>query len=292
MSRGLSIREVAARTGVAAATLRMWEQRHGFPVPNRLPSGHRRYSEDDVDRVRRVARHRDAGIGLGAAIDRVRWTGPDHEPSIFAGVRRRRPDLQPYLLPKRSLVALSHAIEDECCARAERPLLFGSFQRVRFWHHSKPRWRELARTARAAVVFADFDAVSVAADGDPIELPIDRRDPFGREWSIVCDAPGCAAFLAGWERPGQEDVPDLERRFETLWSVEAQLVREVAAISLGIVRRTRPDVAERLAPWLDGAPAPAGEELRRVAALTNRMVAYLGAGAEVRLPEPHSSAAE
>ncbi len=28
---GLTIREVTSRTGVEVATLRMWEQRHGFP---------------------------------------------------------------------------------------------------------------------------------------------------------------------------------------------------------------------------------------------------------------------
>ena len=42
---GLTIREMAARTGVPQGTLRMWETRYGFPVPERLPSGHRRYPE-------------------------------------------------------------------------------------------------------------------------------------------------------------------------------------------------------------------------------------------------------
>ena len=50
----LSIGDLAERTGVAPATLRMWEQRHGFPVPDRLESGHRRYSEADVAGVEEV----------------------------------------------------------------------------------------------------------------------------------------------------------------------------------------------------------------------------------------------
>ena len=45
----LSIGDVAERTGVAVPTLRMWEQRHGFPQAERLPSGHRRYRAEDVD---------------------------------------------------------------------------------------------------------------------------------------------------------------------------------------------------------------------------------------------------
>ena len=152
----LTIREVAARTGIASATLRVWEARYGFPEPGRLPSGHRRYSVDDVERVRQVAREREAGMSLPAAIERVGSATAEAEPSIFAGLRRRRPGLSPYLLPKRTLIGLSHAIEDECAARAERPLLVGSFQRESYYRDAEPRWRELARTAELAIVFADF----------------------------------------------------------------------------------------------------------------------------------------
>ena len=53
-SEGLTIRDVARRTGVESATLRMWEQRYGFPEPERLPSGHRRYSNLDVELIGQV----------------------------------------------------------------------------------------------------------------------------------------------------------------------------------------------------------------------------------------------
>ena len=152
----LTIREVARQTGVPEGTLRMWETRYGFPVPERLPSGHRRYSGEDVQRVRQVSRDRETGMSMPAAIERAQQLASEPEASIFAGVRRRRPDLQPYLLAKRTLIGLSHAIEDECAARAERPVLFGGFQRERFYRDAEPRWRELSRTSEAAVVFADF----------------------------------------------------------------------------------------------------------------------------------------
>src|SRR4051812_48948152 len=100
----LTIREVARETGVSEGTLRMWETRYGFPVPKRLPSGHRRYTDDDVASVRQVARDREAGLSMKAAIDRVRESAGELEASIFAGVRRRRPDLQPYVLPKNALI--------------------------------------------------------------------------------------------------------------------------------------------------------------------------------------------
>ena len=285
---GLTIREMAARTGVAQATLRMWESRYGFPVPHRLPSGHRRYRESQVDLVRQVARDRESGLTMRAAIERAQRTSAAPEESIFAGLRRRRPDLVPYTLPKRTLIALSHAIEDECAARAERPVLFGSFQRERFYRHSEQRWRELARTAEIAVVFADFPERN-EPDRAPIEVPIDRADPLGREWSLVCDAPEYAACLSAWEPPGQDDVKDSERMLETIWSVEPTVVREAARISKGIAARTAPDLVKPIEHLLDATPPPSAEEFRLVSALTNRMVAYVGRAPASSLPGPHAS---
>ncbi len=54
-SEGLSIGGVAAATGLSTETLRIWERRYGKPVPVRLPSGHRRYTAEQVRWLRRVA---------------------------------------------------------------------------------------------------------------------------------------------------------------------------------------------------------------------------------------------
>ena len=70
--KGLAIKEVAERTGIAAATIRMWEQRYGFPEPERTPSGYRMYSEQDVDALRRVSTLRDTGLSVPAALERAR----------------------------------------------------------------------------------------------------------------------------------------------------------------------------------------------------------------------------
>ena len=73
----------------------MWEARHGFPAPARLAGGHRRYGERDVELVRavvRAARRRDC-----RSARRSIGRGPADTPapaSIFAGLARRRPDLQ------------------------------------------------------------------------------------------------------------------------------------------------------------------------------------------------------
>lgn len=58
----LSVGRVAKETGISAETLRVWERRYGRPVAIRLPSGHRRYTGEQVVWLRRVAE----AVALGA----------------------------------------------------------------------------------------------------------------------------------------------------------------------------------------------------------------------------------
>jgi MerR family transcriptional regulator, light-induced transcriptional regulator len=51
----LSIGALSRATGIPIETLRTWERRYGFPVPERKPSGHRVYSLASVPRLRRIA---------------------------------------------------------------------------------------------------------------------------------------------------------------------------------------------------------------------------------------------
>jgi DICT domain-containing protein/predicted DNA-binding transcriptional regulator AlpA len=280
----LSIGDVSKQTGLAEATLRMWESRHVFPRPERLTSGHRRYSERDVELLRQVLEERSRGLSLKAAIVRVVRAGDQPERSLYAGLRRRRPELTAHLMAKRSVVALSHAIEDELVARAERAVLFGSFQEERWYRRSEQRWRELARTADYAVVLADFPRAR-RPRGAPVELPLDGSDPLRREWMLVCSAPGFAACLAGIERPGQDDRQDHDRDFDTLWSVEPETVHEAARIFCGFLAGSAAELSREIERHLDRVPGPRDDHFDVAAAVTSRMVAYLGA-AERRAPRP------
>jgi len=51
----LSIGDICSETGLSADVVRVWERRYGFPVPVRLPSGHRRYRQQDLHRLRLMA---------------------------------------------------------------------------------------------------------------------------------------------------------------------------------------------------------------------------------------------
>src|SRR3712207_4600180 len=95
----LAIKDVAERTGIAAGTIRMWEQRYGFPAPQRTEPGYRRYSDTDVEALRRVASYRRLGLSIPAAITRVQESDVAvvDRPSIYAAVsaidERARPQL-------------------------------------------------------------------------------------------------------------------------------------------------------------------------------------------------------
>ena len=53
--RHFSIGEAADMVGVSISTVRMYE-RDGLIIPDRLPSGHRRYTDGDVERLRCIRR--------------------------------------------------------------------------------------------------------------------------------------------------------------------------------------------------------------------------------------------
>ena len=153
----LSISEVSRRTGIPVAGLRNWQQRYGLPRPERSPSGQRRYRESDCALLAEVLRGRARGLSLPAAMTQATGAAATcPETSVFAGLRRRHPGLRAHVMPKKILLALTRAIEDECCARAQRPILAGSFQHLRFYLAAQSRWTDLARSAEHTVVFADF----------------------------------------------------------------------------------------------------------------------------------------
>ena len=248
--------------------LRSWEQRHGFPRPARLDGGHRRYDEDDIARILRVIDARSEGRSLEASIA-LATRNPEQAPAdgqtdgtVYAGLRRRRPDLEVQVLSRRAMRALSHAIEDECLAHADQPTVTGAFQRIEAYEQALPRWRELARSGASTLVFADFPRSGTRHGVHRVAIP--PSAPLAREWSVICDAVSSAAALAGWERA--------DGQFEAVWSLEPDVVR--LATQLGR------QLAARHAPRLTLPPEPRerldqSAGLHRATAVTNRAIAYL-----------------
>lgn len=275
----LSIKDVAERTGVAAGTIRQWEQRYGFPDPQRTPSGYRRYSAADVELIRRVAAYREGGLSVPAALERARASSePTDRPSIYGAVMSSGMSVQPQLLRKRTLTAMSRAIEDETLARGAGPVVIGAFQREANYRVVEHRYRRLAAVADASVVFADFDEVR-EGNGRPAEVPVAPEDAVGNEWAVVVDAPGYAACLLAWEHPRstteEQGTPDGDRRFEAVWTMDPEVVRRAALVSGALAGRADPALGERLEGYLRERPLAVERPAPTLTALCNRMIQYL-----------------
>jgi DICT domain-containing protein len=287
----LKIKDVAERTGVAAATIRMWEQRYGFPEPDRTPAGYRLYTQADVEAIRTVVALRRRGLSVPAAIERARAAGvadltagasaplpDDLHPSIYAAVAAVDPSAHPRVLRRSTLAAMSHAIEDELLARGAKGLVIGAFQRQPFFEHVAHRYEQLAVRSEAVIVFADFDGVS-DEPGSPTRVPISPTDALGNEWAVVVDAPGYSASLLAWERPNRASGG--ERLFEAVLSLDPRAARRAAMVASQLARRGGADAGDRLATLLDGRPLAMEPPASALTSLTNRMVAYLDDGGAV-----------
>ncbi|WP_158891618.1 MerR family transcriptional regulator [Amycolatopsis anabasis] len=63
MKSSLTIGQLAARFGLATHVLRHWESM-GLLEPSRRAGGHRRYGEEDLERVVFILRAKDVGLSL------------------------------------------------------------------------------------------------------------------------------------------------------------------------------------------------------------------------------------
>ena len=75
MTGKYTVNEVEERTQVPASTLRQWERRYDFPMPERSPSGYRLYSEHDLQQIQGMKRHIEDGVPASRAAELVKRVG-------------------------------------------------------------------------------------------------------------------------------------------------------------------------------------------------------------------------
>jgi hypothetical protein len=152
----------------------------------------------------------------------------------------------PELLTKRSLVAVSHAIESAALAVAEDgPLVvFALFQRMPYLDRERAVYERIAAYAAATVVGVVGqrpEALPVGAYG----VALEETEDLAREWSVVALTPRFGAALVAYDRAEVQPAATLEsgRLFDGRWGFR----RDEA---LHEVVRLRDRLADRL-------PAPA-----------------------------------
>jgi DICT domain-containing protein len=273
--RSLAIKEVSEQTGLAAGTIRMWEQRYGFPEPARTPAGYRVYTPQDVITLRRVLAFRGRGLSVPAALERARaMADATDRPSIFGALASGDAPVRPQRLKRRTMLGLSHAIEDEAMARAAGPIVVGSFQSEVNYRAVEHRYRRMAHVADAVAVFASFPEMRLEDDDSPVEIPVMAGEALGHEWAVIVDAPGFAACLVGWETPSS----DGERVFEAIWTMDPMVVRQAVQVGAVLAGRACPVLGARLDALLVDRPLAVDSPAPGLTALTNRVVGYLDAG--------------
>jgi DNA-binding transcriptional MerR regulator len=123
------IKEAAERAGVTPELLRAWERRYGVPLPERGPSGHRLYSEEDIRAVRWIRKQTDWGVGVRRAVELFKGSGS--APGAQADLEAVRHTLLDHLLAGEEgkagtvleMVVSGHGIEAACVEVVEPVLV-------------------------------------------------------------------------------------------------------------------------------------------------------------------------
>ena len=118
----LSIGALSRACGVGVPTLRTWEQRYGYPVAHRKPSGHRVYPLASVERLRRISealaqghRAREVITASDMGLRALLGTGRAAPPPTASRTSATRADTASMLAHVRTLdaLALTHALASE-----------------------------------------------------------------------------------------------------------------------------------------------------------------------------------
>ena len=83
----MRVGEIAARAGVNVETIRYYERRGLLPLPEREPSGHRRYNEESVRFLRAIKEAQAVGFTLGEISEYLRASRRSESPSETLRVR-------------------------------------------------------------------------------------------------------------------------------------------------------------------------------------------------------------
>ncbi len=157
------------------------------------------------------------------------------------------------MLKKRTLIAVSRAIEEETLSRAAAPVVVAAFQASATTARSSTaiaRWRGTPTPCSCSPT-----SMRSPADGEgPVEVPLGSGQGLGNEWAVVVDAPGYGACLLGWEQPRARPVPDDERTFEAMWTLDPRLVRRAVQVGAMLARRADAALGDRIDALLAERP--------------------------------------
>ena len=90
-----NLKAVVRETGLKPDTLRAWERRYGVPAPQRTDSGHRLYSQHDIDTLKWLLVRQNEGMSISRAVElwhRLEVDGLDPLTTTAAPGTQRAPE--------------------------------------------------------------------------------------------------------------------------------------------------------------------------------------------------------
>lgn len=247
----VTVKQVAALTGVAESTLRVWERRYRIVRPERSPGGYRLYDDAQVTLLRQMAALVRSGVPASVAAATVRDAGG--EPAAQ----------QPEGLPDGDeLLAAAAAMDpDRLAAVIERAFAAGTFEQVADrW--ILPQLRALGDAWAAGRLSIAQEHFASAALMRAISAVFDRSGRDGNGPTVVVGLPAgdrhelaLLAFAACLRRRGVAvaylgaDVPTTE------W-VQAACGRGVRAVVIGVTSASTVAGAQAVVDLLSAMSPP------------------------------------
>lgn len=167
--------------------------------------------------------------------------------------------LHPRVLSKGTLTELSHVLENTVLKHELRGAVFTGFQESGNWLQSLERYQRLVEPrARSVVVFAAGNLDTVA-DDDIVRVRLDDASPLREEWFLIVLTTGFSAVLIG-EDTGEPVEHEIERRFETVLSLDPGIVEGIARFVRDEVATFDDATAGRIDDALDRFPPDGGRK--------------------------------
>jgi len=225
--------------------------------------------------------------------------------SVLADLLQAMPQLQPQVYFKSSLIALSHAIEDQVLAGSTQPLVIACFQKERFYLQEIHRYQRIAeKTSQVYLLAAPEKDFQNSSDGYET-IALRPEDGLSEEWNLVVIGQNYANCLICRE----EAVPSLKntdseegdqsRRFEGIWSFDQEICKQAAELILNRIAAYRPELAAKISEaksqFLEDSSLQSFELNQgsvNTEAFVQRLVNYLQAGQYKLLKAYRSIAAQ
>jgi len=223
--------------------------------------------------------------------------------SILEDLVRVLPNLHTQIYFKSSLIALSHAIEDQVLAGSVPPLVIASFQQERFYRQEAHRYRRIAdRTDQVYVLAAP--ETEFAHGSDYYErIAFAPEDGLRDEWHLIVIGQQYASslvcrehFAPSEQAAGFDELATMDqiRRFEGIWTFDRQVCIQAAELMFDRILHYRPELETKINQARSEilATLPHLIEVAQPGPFADRLVTYLQAGQYKLLKAYRSIAAQ